>query len=49
MDNFGINTDDPSLWETTLPDEEHKAVTRLGLSWRDIEDGYARAYAARFS
>ena len=49
MSNFGINTDDPSLWETNLPEEEIKAHAKLGISDADIWDGYARAYSARFS
>jgi len=49
MTNWGINTDDPALWQTTLPEEEDKARAHLGLAEADIEAGYARAYAARFS
>ena len=49
MDHFGINTDDPTLWETSLPEQEAKAHSKLGLSMGDIEAGYAKAYAARFS
>ena len=49
LKNFGINTDDPTLWGTSLPNEESKAKHKLGLSMGIIEDGYARAYAARFA
>jgi len=48
IDNFGINTDDPTLWNSSLPIEEWKAKKYLGLTMQEIEMAYKNAYAARF-
>jgi hypothetical protein len=46
--DFGVNTDDPGAFGCNMASEYRLLVERFGFGKGDLEDLYARSWAARF-